>query len=70
LARLLVKPCWLSLRDIVAEFHQERRGGYMSVALIVAPSQPGKLYHVAAAQASMTPPKVLCLVDGKAWRPV
>jgi len=42
----------------------------MSVALVVSPSQSGELYHVAAAQASMTPPKVLCLVDGKARRPV
>jgi hypothetical protein len=70
LALLLAKPGRRPPRDLVAELHQEHRCGYMGVALVVSPSQSGELYHVAAAQASMTPPKVLCLVDGKARRPV
>src|SRR5215207_11558176 len=42
----------------------------MSVALLVSPAQSGQLYNVAAAQAPVAPPEVLCLVDGKARRPV
>jgi hypothetical protein len=42
----------------------------MSVALVVSPGQSGELYNVAAAQAPVAPPEVLCLVDGKARRPV
>src|SRR5919107_1403877 len=70
LALLLAEPCRRPARDLVAELHQEHRCGYMGVALVVSPSQSGELDHVAAAQASMTPPKDLCLVDGKARRPV
>jgi hypothetical protein len=70
LTLLLAKPGRRPLRDLVAELYQEHRCGYMSVALVVSPSQSSELYHVAAAQASMTPPKVLSLVDGKARRPV
>src|SRR5215213_3384880 len=70
LALLLAMPGRGPLRNLVAELHQEHRGGYMSIALIVAPRMAGKLYNVAAIEAPMTKPYVLLRVHCERRRTV
>src|SRR5215216_5827407 len=70
LALLLARPGRGPLRNLVAELHQEHRGGYMSIALIVAPRMAGKLYNVAAIEAPMTKPYVLLRVHCERRRTV
>src|SRR5215207_6003123 len=63
LALLPPVPARRSLRYLMAEFHQEHSGGYMSVALIVSPRQAGELYHVAADQTGIAEPDALIRID-------
>jgi hypothetical protein len=51
----------------MAELMQKVGGCYMGVALIVPPGQAGKLYHVAAIEASVTKPDALLWVHRERW---
>jgi hypothetical protein len=66
LATLAVVPTRRPLWNIVAEFEQEHRGGYMSVTLVVPPGQAGELYHVTAEQTRIAEPHALVRVHSQA----
>jgi hypothetical protein len=66
LTLLLAKPGAGPLRNLVPEFHQEHRGGYMGIPLVVPPRQARELDNVAADQAGVAEPDPTLWIDPQA----